>query len=292
MFTLFTLVLRHHFFRNAQWLDAKLVPDTQTRQWMKRFQMQLIADGNHWGLYGYAISGRTNFLQSFIRLTDGEPLRFWICQPLANFVMLTDLPVDWQGLLRYGEQFGDDQSGDDHSFGDGKQENYSQSGLHSQSELHSQSKLTAKTVPFNNAPTGAVAEVWLYPQKLIENDHYVISLQSRSSRWEYRLIQRGQLKLNQPQIIDESGKLTFSKPVPYETDSGESGWQVSSGSHCLSLAQVPNQRFKLIDKQVIDAQAGQTIQRTVLPVLPTPVVEQFCAQQEEGDLISVMYVYL
>ncbi|MDW6002488.1 hypothetical protein [Vibrio mangrovi] len=273
MFMLFSLLLQHHFFCQAQWLGAQLVPDRETRQWMSHFQMQLTSNLNCWSLYGYAIPGRSAFLQGLTQLTEGNPLRFWICQPLENFVMLTDLPVNWKGLLHY----------------DNRQIT---SGNLQQAEHQQQSELVAAHVPFNHAPDGAVAEVLFYPDKLMVQESYAITLQSRSSRWEYRVIQRGQLKLHQPQVVDESGTLNFPEPVRYETEAGESGWRVNSGSQRLPLAQVPEQRFKLIDKQVIDAQAGQTIQRTILPALPAPGTDQFCMEQEEGDLISVMYVYL
>ncbi|KUI96895.1 hypothetical protein [Vibrio sp. MEBiC08052] len=274
MFMLFSLQLQHQYFRQSQWLNARLIPDTPTRGWMSRFQLQLTSNLNCWSMYGFATSGRPAVLDGLTLLADGHPLRFWICQPLDNFVLLTALPTDWQGLLHY----------DNRQIVAGCQDEAQPASVN----------LVMGHVPFDHAPDGAVAEVLFYPAALTTYAHYTISLQSRTSRWEYRMIQRGQLKLHQPQVIDESGTFEFPAPTRYETATGELGWRMSSGSQCLPLAQVPSQRFKLIDKQVIDAQTGQSIQRTILPALPTPGTDQFHVEQaqEKGDLVSVMYVYL
>ncbi|QMV15974.1 hypothetical protein [Vibrio spartinae] len=282
MFMLFSLRLQHQYFRQAQWLGTRLIPDTQTRGWMSRFQLQLRSNLNCWSLYGFALSGRSAVLDGLTLLSDGQPLRFWICQPLDNFVLLTALPTNWQGLLHYDNR----QIVTDHQNIVTDHQNH---------EVQPDSvSLVMGHVPFDHAPDGAVAEVLFYPEALTKYAHYTISLQSRTSRWEYRMVQQGQLKLHQPQVVDESGEFKFPAPTRYETATGESGWRMSSGSQRLPLAQVPEQRFKLIDKQVIDAQTGQSIQRTILPALPTPGTDQFHVEQaqEEGDLVSVMYVYL
>ncbi|WNJ96727.1 hypothetical protein RND59_06535 [Vibrio ruber] len=275
MFMLFSLQLQHQYFRQSQWLNARLIPDTPTRGWMSRFQLQLTSNLNCWSLYGFALSGRSAVLDGLTLLTDGQPLRFWICQPLENFVLLTALPKSWQGLLHYDNR----QIVTDHQNHEAQPDSVS---------------LVMGHVPFDHAPDGAVAEVLFYPEGLTKSVHYTIALQSRTSRWEYRMILRGQLKLHQPQVIDESGTFEFPAPTRYETATGESGWRINSGLQQLPLAQVPTQRFKLIDQQVVNVQTGQSVQRTILPALPTPGTDQFHVEQaqEEGDLVSVMYVYL
>lgn len=269
MIPIFSLLLQHEFFRQSKWLQASLVPNLQSQLLIDRFQMKLVKMMNCWCLYAFGQSSRISFLQNFSLTTEGNPLLFWICQPKSDLILLTDLPVNWQGLLLYQNR----QKNDRTETCEGQGESIT---------------LTAKTIPFQKAPPGAIGQVLFYPEELIVHSSYIISLQSRATQWVYRLFQRGQLILRQPGVVDESGKLNIPVPTPYTAANGESGWQVCTGENCLPLCEVPKTKLKLVDKYVVDS--GQTIQRTILAALPTPTADTL-SMAEGGELISVVNVY-
>lgn len=269
MFPLFQLRLQHGFFNDQQWLNAELLADQATQELIQRYQWQLIQQRNVWSLYSHAMTGRETFLSHLAGFLDGQSLRFWILQPLPNFITFTDLPLDWQGLLSFSTQ----------------------TALPSKDNQLPHLPFT--TSPFGAAPEHAVGVIDLYINDLLTQPSYQIQLHTRKTYWEYRLIQRHQVRLQQPEILNHHGERVFSKPEKYVTDAGETAWRVSSGQQQLPMQQVPNTMLKLVDNQLVDVHAGRSVQRTVLNALPTPRTDQIQPHTEQPtQALSVVYVYL
>lgn len=268
MFPIFQLRLQHCFFKDKQWNNAVLIADETTQRVIQRYQLQLIQQRNVWSLFSHAMTGRETFLQNLDSVVNEQPLRLWLCQPLANFVTFTELPLNWQGLLLFSSH------------------NVAQ-------ETNELPMLQWQTIAHGGAPDNAVGVIELNIKDLLSQPSYQIQLNTRQTYWEYRLIQRHQVRLQHPEIIDENGERVFTKPEKYTTETGETAWRSTSGQTQLPMQQVPNTVLKLVDNQLVDVHADRSVQRTVVNALPTPRTDQIhVIGDHPARALSVMTVYL
>ncbi|WP_263065608.1 hypothetical protein [Dickeya dadantii] len=270
MFVIAELTLQHHYFPQGEWREATLLPDEYTRRQMRRFGLQLVAFGNIWRFYGGAATGRAAFLQYCATLADVRPFRFWVVQPRPYFVVITDMPLDWQGVLGFSSQ-----------------------RVTAGNDVQAADQLIAGAPASDDAPAGTVAEICCYLNDLATRQAYAIGLQPRATTWEYRVIPRGQIRLQEPQVVDASGQIAFSSPAALTAASGESGGWVTRSLSAIAFQQVPAQRLSLMDSQSADTPDGSARQRRILSALPTPTGTQPFAQRADDNLpVSVMYVYV
>lgn len=268
MFVMAEITLQHQFFPQCVWRQATLLPDHNTGEAMRRLGLNLVATGNVWRIYGYAPTGRTAFLNYCVSQELCCPLRFWLAQPSAWLLAVTALPRDWKGVLGFSSQrlAADDQTAGTMSMGAAEAE---------------------------SAPAVATGEICLYPADLLTRQAFTLTLQAKATVWEYRLIPRGQRRLQNPLVVDASGQVTFSPTRVCSDDSdGQNGWATSSTS-MITLQQAPPQRFALMDTPRTQTQSGRTRQQTVISVLPTPAAERlFTAYSAGQQPVSIMYVYV
>ncbi|AJC68403.1 hypothetical protein [Dickeya zeae] len=270
MFVIVELTLQHHYFPQGEWREATLLPDEYTRRQMQRFGLQLVAFGNIWRFYGCAVTGRTAFLQYCSTLADEQPFRFWVVQPRPYFVVITDIPLDWQGVL-----------------------GFSSHRVTTGSDAQAVAQLIASAPTSDNAPTGAVAEVCCHLDDLVTRQAYAIVLQPRSTTWEYRVIPRGQMRLQEPQVVDASGQVAFSSTATLTAESGAFGGWVTRSLSAIAFQQLPMQRLSLMDSPIMDTPDGSARQRRILSALPTPMDTQpFVHRADDNQPVSVMYVYV
>ena len=268
MFPLFQLRLQHGFFKDKQWNNAQLFADDETLSLIKHYQWQLVQQRNVWSLYSHAITGRETFLHNLSHFVDTQPLRFWLCQPLTNFVTFTELPLNWQGLLFFSSS------------------NIVQA-------RDGVPMLQWTTVPHRKAPNNAIGLIQFSINDLLTHSSYQVQLNTRKTYWEYRLVQRDQVRLQQPEIIHANGEQVFTKPEKFITESGEIAWRSTSGQQQLPMQQVPNTIFTLVDNQLVDVHADRSVKRTVLNALPTPRTDQIHIRNHHPtEALSVMTVYL
>ena len=284
MFPIFNLTLHHSFFAHNRWLNTSLIPDNDTAQLLKRYQLQMIRQDNTWGLCGYAITGRDAFLNNLLNQLQDQPLFFWLSQPLENFVVFTDLPLNWQGLMAFDTDAAD--------VSETEQSNANPGAV----------QLSWQQQAFTPSPQGTVACFRFYLDDLLANDQYQIQLNSRKTRWEFNLIQRSQTRLHDPEIISASASNygtsnsdpgIFSKPEKYMTKDGETAWFSDSGTNLLPLLQEPDVILKLVDHQVTDVHQGKTVTRNIINALPTPRMDQLQKPADGStEASSKMYVYV
>ncbi|MEI7187422.1 hypothetical protein [Dickeya dianthicola] len=270
MFVIAELSLQHHYFPHGDWREATLLPDEYTRRQMRRLGLQLVAFGNIWRFYGCAVTGRAAFLQYCATLAGAQPFRFWVMQPRPYFVVITDMPLDWRGALGFSSQ------------------RVTRGG-----DAQEAAQLIAGAPERDDAPAGAVAEICCHPDDLIARQAYVIGLQPRATTWAYRVIPRGQIRLQEPQVVDASGQVAFSSPATLTAESGAFGGWVTRSLSAIAFQQVPTQRLSLMDSQIMDTPDGSARQRRILSALPTPTDTQPFVHRADDNLpVSVMYVYV
>lgn len=267
MFVMAEITLQHQFFPQYVWRDATLLPDQHTGETMRRLGLNLVVSGNIWRIYGYAPTGRTAFLNYCVSQDAFGPLRFWLVQPSAWLLAVTALPGEWKGVLGFSSQriAADAQT----------------SGTMSMGPAEAQS-----------APAVATGEISLYPADLLSRQAFTVTLQARATVWEYRLVPRGQRRLQNPQVVDASGQVAFSPASIRNDTNGQNGW-VTTSTSTIILQQAPSQRFALMDIPRTETQSGRSRQQTVISVLPTPAAERlFTAWSTDQQPVSVMYVYV
>lgn len=260
MFLIADITLAHDFYPGGVWREASLVPDAPTQEWMHRFGLQLTAAGNHWRLFGSAMTGRTAFLNYCSLLDATRPFRFWLMQPQSWLLAVTDLSADWKGVI--GLCSGDVE-------GDG---------------------VLRIGPPVTGAvPVGAFAQISLMPVDVVTQQAFTLRLPARATLWQYRLIPHGQKRVQNLHVVDTGGQVSFSDPA---TQPGESGW-VTSSTTPIVLQQMPSQRFSLIEGPRTETNSGRPRQQRIITVLPTPATDSlFTAYSADRQPVSVMYVYV
>lgn len=269
MFVIAEITLQHQFFPGRIWREATLLPDQNTHEAMRRLGLNLVASGNVWRIYGYAPTGRTVFLQYCVSQEVCTPFRFWLAQPGTGLLAVTALPGEWKGVLGFSSE------------------------RITASDGQMPGEMIMGPAQAQSAPAVATGEICLYPADLLSRQAFTVTLQARATVWEYRLIPRGQRRLQNPQIVDTSGLIAFNPASLHSGDGdGQTGW-VTRSTSAITLQQVPPQRFALMDIPQTQTQSGRTRQQTVMSVLPTPVADRlftaYCADQQP---VSVMYVYV
>lgn len=264
MNTLLQVSFQHAYFPQGQWLDVQVTPTAETRHWLTRLGLLLTQKENQWLLFDISKRERADILQYLLQQMDTPELHFWLAQPLANFVWFTDLPSGWQGRMDFAS---DDVQSQDNAM-----------------------LMQAHDVPFGDAPTGSFGKMCFRIEDLLEHQDYKVSLKNRSTTWRYNILQTGQRKLQSPAVVDSQGT-RFSDAESFTTEQGELAWWMQS-EQVLPLEKEPNIKLKLIDTQVVDQQTGRSVERTILPCLPTPRTDQGNMAVDGGELTSVMYVYV
>ncbi|SFE45575.1 hypothetical protein SAMN05216563_105271 [Phytobacter palmae] len=268
MFVIAEITLQHQFFPDCVWRDATLLPDQNTSEAMRRLGLSLVASGNVWRIYGYAPTGRTAFLQYCVSQDACSPFRFWLVQQSTWLLAVTVLPGDWKGVLGFSSQ-------------------------RITADRQMPGAMIMGPAQAQSAPAIATGEICLYPADLLSRQAFTVTLLARATVWEYRLIPRGQRRLQNPQIVDASGQIAFNPASIHSgDDDGQNGW-VTRSTSAITLQQVPPQRFALVDIARTQTQSGRSRQQTVMSVLPTPAADRlftaYCADQQP---VSVMYVYV
>ena len=268
MFVIAEITLQHQFFPDSVWRDATLVPDQNTHALIRRLGLSLVAAGNIWRIYGYAPTGRTAFLQYCVSQDARSPFRFWLVQPNTWLLAVTALSGEWKGILGFSSE---------RITADGQMPG----------------AMIMGAAQAQSAPAIATGEICLYPADLLPRQAFTVTLQARATVWEYRLIPRGQRRLQNPEIVDASGQVTFNPASVRSGDvDGQNGW-VTRSTSTITLQQAPPQRFALMDIPHTQTQSGRTRQQTVMSVLPTPAADRlFTAYSADQQPVSVMYVYV
>lgn len=276
---LFQVKLFHPYYASGVFEDCQLIADAGTEYVIARYQLLTRRTQGAFGLYTSSQGGAAGFVKYLLDYSGNAPLRFWLACNSEKFVFITDLPLDWVGLMELSSQSGVARA-------DGNEINIT---------------LTPTMSPKMTGKEGLIGEISIYPSDLLslfatgaKSIGYVAHFQVRALHWIYYVINRSQTRLNDPAVCDRAG-VYFDGPIATTLPGGEKALEFNSGKMQFALQQVPAVIFDLVDRTMPSLQSdGQAVENCLMTGLPAPKGDQLGARQggENPYVFGAMYVYL
>lgn len=247
---LFQLAISHSYFASGQLEGWTLAPDAATDTVLRRYGLApAMRDGV------FALTTFQPAPSALLRYLDdqlaGAPLVFWLRCDQQQLLMVTDLPLDWVGQFALSTK---DARNDGARW-----------------------RITPVPGPRTNLRDGVAGVLSVYPADLLamgaKNIELSVDFDARAVHWIYYLVNRGQIRLENP-AIGKDGFL-FNGPQPAVLPGGEKAMCFDSGDAAFPLQQNPTTMFDLIDRpQAVSAEMDGGTEHCVLKGLPVPAGNQ------------------
>lgn len=268
---LFEISFSHSYFSDGMLGGAVLSPDPATQALIARYSLLVSSTSTGWALSTLGRQDPAVLLSYLHGQWPGTALVFWLICDEVRFAAVTDLPLGWAGQLEMSSKAGERKNG----------------------AVCIAPVRTERSVPNN----GVVGVVRIYLEDLLANggmnSRYTVAFYARSLHWLYYLVNRGQIKLENP-VIGVRGGFVFDGPREIVLADGEKALCFSSGDVAFPLQQLPTIMFDLIDGTPPKSADGQHAERCLMKGLPTPGERQMEVRRENGRayVFSAMHVYL
>lgn len=269
----FKLEVFHSYFEDNICRCLQFSPGPATKNIQKRFDCKMRHFINGFEFYINSQQSLTDILNYITKTIDNSFFDFRITSTDANFIPFTELPVNWTGQLLYDTQVN--------------------ANTYTNGVLQLAETLSVTT---GDAPGKLIVQfndIIKYSNAKFAS--FNISLQARSTQWQYYFINKSALSLENPAISKTS--ISFTGPETVLLETGEKAIFFSSGNNLLSLSEVPKYRFDLINytsaiKTENDKKAPAS--KTIFKGLPNPSPMRMGITEVNGNyhVSSPMYVYL
>lgn len=271
---LFQITFFHSYFADGKLDNFGILADDATTDIINKYRLLARIDNGIFSLHTVFQEGALGFVTYLSQQAPDLQLRFFLTYDPAEFFFITDLPFDWVGQLAL----------------------CSASGVACDAGTRLSAVPCERTVNTENVI--AIISISLADVLRLGGSKvaYVCDFQARQLRWTYYLVNRSQVKLNQPVIRNQDG-YSFLGPEAIVLPSGEKALCFSSGTTVFPLQKNPTVMFDLVDSVALPLQAKDAaIERCLIKSLPTPNQAQLSLRQsarQASDTIScTMHVYL
>ncbi|MCI3944227.1 hypothetical protein K0038_01235 [Pseudomonas syringae] len=265
---LLEIELRHDYFQDGVLGGFRVVPDEATARLLARYRLMIRFEQGVFSLLAESADDR--LVAYLLDQTQAAPLGFSLVGDQRHFLFITDLPLDWTGVLQL-----------------------------STGHVKSTAAGPFEMLPIldEQAVVGnrVVATVCVNLHDLLVTGcgtRYVVEFNSRTVHWHYYLINRSEVKLTSPVIVSAAGSV-FEGPVTMTLPGREQALHFSSGTEAYPLRQVPDTPFNLVDR--LDGfSAGHSAERVLIKGLPTPELGHLIKSSDPRSSCAVcaMYVYV
>lgn len=259
----------HSYFENSNCNCVQFKLSTFTVQLLNRFGFRIRKLSNGFELQTNSISIST-LLAYITQATGISSFDFDIINTDENFINYTDFPIDWMGQLHY-----DTSSNDNTNHRDVITLNATMT-----TEPYT-TKLGTLKINFEELISRITVKETLF---------FKINYVARSTQWQYYIVNRSSVHINNPRIIGKSG-IEFHGPAHTTIATGEAALLFSSAEKLIPLSKIPVYQFDLVDEQEL-GQKNRDI-KTIVKGLPNPKVSEIGHHENEIKLVaSPMYVYV
>jgi len=271
---LFEIHLRHRYFNNGVFQGCKILADSSTSDVIRRYGMLMHMVEGVFACYPASSDDVSEFLSYLNMQLQGAPLRFLLLADEAQFIFMTDVPLNWVGQVMMDSKSGTAE--------------YS----HGETRIRLTQTFSGRTV----RQCGVIGMISIHLDDLLATvpvgGRYVVDFRARSLPWRYYLVNRSQTKLNSPMIRDQN-QVCLDGPVSMVLPNGEPGLCFSSGAMVFPLQQIPTLIFDLIDRLPLAMDSEEhAIEHCLIHGLPTPDVGELEQAGGAKDVFGAMYVYL
>ena len=272
---LFQVKALHSYFNNNVCSCLDFRPSDSTLEMMKRFGLVVKDQIDGFGFYCSTNDSLNNYLNYIATVSNETAFDFNIHSKDSNFNLKTDFPTSWIGTINYN-------SGN-------KKNTLSQGVLELKVDI-----LANDNTEFLAQLTVNFKDIIKY-KELNSTVEFEIKFKSRSTQWQYYVINKSSVKLDNPKISSKP-EMNFEGPVKIKIATGEEALLFTSGDHLIPLTQSPKYKFNLIDESVKegDSQKNRISSKMILNGLPNPKPERIGFEIDAITKIvsSPMYVYI
>jgi len=270
--SLFGLEVFHSYFQQNICRCLEFNAEADTVKLMKRFRFVIRRKVNGFGLYSDSEQSAEQQFNYIQQATGLDSFSFEIRTTDPDFNFFTELPPDWVGQMNYDSN---------------------------------NASLTDGRVQLNEEPDGTTGDAYIgriilrFDDILRFSDQtgyptFAISYQARATQWQYFVINRSSVPLNEPSISGK-GDITFDGPQNVVTAAGEAALLFSSGANLLPLSEQVIYKFDLVNlPSSTDGTSGKPLTpRVIIKGLPNPAPQWIgTVKDDTSQLSSPMYVYL
>ena len=265
----------HSYFNESVCSCLDFIPSDSTQEMMQRFGLVLKDQIDGFGFYCSTNDSLNNYLNYIETVSDENSFDFNVHSKDPNFNIKTDLPTDWLGTICFNS--------------DNQQNTFSNGALELKGDF-----LLGKHTGLLAQLTINFKDIVMYAkQNLIAV--FEIKFKSRATQWQYYVINKNSVKLNNPKISSKS-EINFEGPVKRRIATGEEALLFTSGDHLIPLSESPKYKFSLINESAKedDSPNSRTSFKTILSGLPNPKPERIGFEIEAITKVvsSPMYVYI
>jgi hypothetical protein len=272
----FKITVAHTYFEQGICNCLQFTPDDSTKKLLARFGFMTKNKVNGLELYSNSTSELQVFLNYIARVTGQGLFTFKIQTSNPNFNSFTELPTDWTGQLVYDSQ--------------------------STANVHDADSVQLKETRSNDANNTDFGSLIIRFDDVIKYTdgqnlaQFNISYEARATQWQYFVINKSALKLDNPAVVGKS-EISFNTPQNVTIENGEQALLFSSGDNMIPLSEVPKYKFDLVNNPILtdsENQKKSTATKTILKGLPAPDPKRFglISVDSKKQVSSPMYVYV
>ncbi|WP_248798692.1 hypothetical protein [Pseudomonas sp. MWU13-2105] len=263
---MFQIEFRHDYFADGKLAEFQLVADGPTAQLLDRYQLVARLQNGLFGLLGDRVNA--DFIAYLRDQAPAGQLTFLLCCDPRRFFFITDLPLDWLGALWLSS---------------------------SEGEKNPSGQIEISPTPGERwAGRGdVVAVIRLDLDDLLARGvdaYYLVDFKARELAWQYYLVNRSEVILQNPVIVAENGQ-RFEGPESFQLPSGEQALSFSCADQRFPLRQVPKIVFDLVDRLALSSEE-QLVEHCYIKGLPTPGQAQWGLSERSSGAVCTLYVYL
>lgn len=122
---------------------------------------------------------------------------------------------------------------------------------------------------------------------------YAISYTARATQWQYLVINKSAVQLDNPAISGKAG-INFIGPQNVTMDNAEQALLFTSGDNLLPLSEVPKYKFDLVNNTARQTGQKPSSAKVIFKGLPSPHPSRIAFDKagNTGRIVSPMYVYV
>lgn len=268
---LFEINLIHHYFKDNEQLGLVITPDDSTAEMFKNIGFMYQSIQNQFKLFFNASSDLSNQLSKIKKVTQKNYFEFRIISNRLDFDLYTELPPNLNGTINYSNK--------------------------NVSSIAEKLQLVPVYNQLNENYTVGIIKIYFDEliEQFFEECHYSITFHARKTQWNYYIINRSHIELNNPFIKMENSNL-FGDSEHVTLPTGDQALLFSSGKNLIPLTNVSKQRFDLADYVVQPNEIfiAQKKVKYIYSGLPIATPSNTIVKRKDDEVVytSNMYVYI
>jgi hypothetical protein len=222
----FSVEVLHTYFENGICDCLLFVPSASTMNLLKKFGFNIRNQINGFEFYINAAKPMSPLFNYIGQTTGQNYFDFQMVTTDTEFTLYTDISTDWLGQLMFDSQSGSNK--------------YDGGIVLLGENLSSEQDVSS------------IGNLKIYFEDILkyQNENgfaaFEIQLTARSTQWQYYVINKSAVQLDNPSIIGKTG-ISFEGPENVTIQSGQKALLFSSGDNLLPLSEVPKYKFDLVN---------------------------------------------